>query len=188
MDSEANAAAIGQKLELSPQARALLKPDLSPDAFVTLLNSRKLYADGLAFIAGWLPIREAIWWGCQCTWHVTRPSPSPLDQQALQCAVNWVLQPTEANRRQAERAAAQAGSHTPAGCLALAVYCTPGSLAPEGLPAVPAPAGLGARALEAALAAAAARGDFDHNQRQFIVMGLDVAHGKNSWTKPKGKP
>ena len=104
------ATTLAQDLALSDAGRGLLRNDLSADQFLAALNSHQLYADGALLLSRWLPVREAVWWACQCVWHLNRPVlPRKAEEDALRSAVKWVIEPTEPNRR-----ARRAGGKPPA--------------------------------------------------------------------------
>lgn len=183
-EHEETAAEIGRRYDPGAEAEVLLATERSPDSYVAALVAKKLYADAVEFLAYWLPKREGAWWGCQCAWHVYRPQPPAEAAAALQAVVRWVLEPTEERRRAAGTAGASAGADTAAGCLTLAAFYSDGSMAPPGLPDVPAPHFLANTALVGALQLAAHHGPparIQDNYRQFVSLGLDVAHAKNRW-------
>lgn len=70
----------------------------------------------------------------------------------------------------------------PVGALALAAFASGGSLSPSGLPDAPAPPALTGTALVGALLTAGRRPDPQPDYRQFVQLGLDVAHGRNLWS------
>lgn len=181
MPAPDNVVEICRRFPLSAQAAPLLDGKSSPEGFVAALLGKQLFEDALGVLAHALPPRDAVWWACQCAWHVGRPALPAPQEQALRAAVRWVREPVEVNRRAAETASAVAGANTPAGCIALAIYVSGGSLAPEGAASVPPPPFLAGTTLRAAVLLAASFGNIEENQRQFIALGLDVAHGKNRW-------
>lgn len=178
-----NAVEISRRFPLSAKAAPLLDGKLSPEGFVAVLLGRQLFEDALGVLAHALGVREAVWWACQCAWHVGRPTLPPNQEQALRAVVRWVREPNESNRRAAENASEVAGANTPAGCIALAVFLAGGSLAPEGAAPVPPPPHLASTSLRAAVLLAASFGNAEDNQRQFVALGLDVMHGKNRWER-----
>jgi hypothetical protein len=183
------AAEICRQYEPGEEARRLLRDDLSADAYAALLTREHLYADAVQFLAHRLPKREAVWWACLCVWKVLRPEPPAKEAVALEAAVHWVQDPSEANRRAAQKVGEAAGPGTPAGGVALAAFWSGGSMAPPGLPEVAPPTFLTARTLAGALRLAAVRVRPDAQDvplRLFVDLGGAVADGKNRWEPPKG--
>src|SRR5262245_16144742 len=89
---------------LPSEALALLRPTQTPRQFLDALLQQKRHADGVKFLAGALPTREAIWWACLCLRLGIVPPPPALDT-ALRVAVRWVLGPAETYRQMASRLA-----------------------------------------------------------------------------------
>jgi len=52
---------ISAVAELGEEAMALVRPDLHPLDFVSLLMTKAMYPDAVRFIAHALPKREAVW-------------------------------------------------------------------------------------------------------------------------------
>jgi hypothetical protein len=184
----AMAAAVAADCGLRKEARRLLRDDLTCRDYLAVLTERGLHADAIAFLARALPKRRAVWWGCLCAWHMVRPEPSPVEEEGLEAAVRWALDPSEENRRAAEMPGPQEELDTPAACLARAAFWSGGSLAPAGLPEVPPPAGLTGRLVAGAILLAGVRRDFRHyrdHYRQFLALGLEVARGENLWPAPE---
>jgi hypothetical protein len=172
---------ICRRFPLSAPAAKLLAPKLSAEGFVGLLLDHQLHEDVLGVMAHALSTRLSVWWACQCAWHVGRPALPAPQHEALRVAVNWVREPSEEHRRRAELASALAGVQTPAGCIALAVFMSGGSLGPPEGPTVLPPPHLAGTSVRAAVLLAASFGDTDANQRQFVALGIDIARGKNRW-------
>jgi hypothetical protein len=165
---------------LDVESLALLIPAMAPRTFLDELLIREHYNDAIKFLAGALPRREAVWWGCLCLRIGIDPAPPALDT-ALRVAVRWVVQPTEANRQQASRLAT---GHNPRDFLLRAIAWTGGSLSPAPLPPVPPSPVLTARSIHAALMLAATRGapeKIRDRLRQFLTLGIHIARGKYAW-------
>jgi hypothetical protein len=180
---------IVRRDDFSDAARDLYRDALEPTAYLKLLEQAGRLADALKLLSHWLPRREAVWWGCQCLWHVYRPAPPPTEESVLRAVVGWVFEPKEDRRRQAESAAVAAGPRSAAAFLARAAFYTEGSMSAPGLPDVPPPPDLAPKALVAALMLASADVPPEKTtacQRQFIRLGLDVAQGRHGWEE--GQP
>jgi hypothetical protein len=182
--TQAKAAGICRTLELTDEARQHLRDDLTADAFLALLEARRLYDDALQVAVHWLPKREAVWWGCLCVWRMCRPDLPGPEAAAMQTVVQWVLDVNEENRRAAEKAAEAAGPATAAGCLALAAFWSGGSMAPAGLPEVTPPPELTAKMVLAALGATIGRVEparKAESQRSFVRLAVEVVRVNNHW-------
>jgi hypothetical protein len=173
-------------LDLSDEARALLRPKISAEVYFDDLIKAGHHADAIRYVARLMPAKRAVWWGCLCTWAVARPQPKPAAEDALRAAVAWLLAPTDENRRAAGTAGLNAGPNTPAGMLGSAAFVSEGSMSapkqPEVLPEPHLPGSLVAGAvITAARQAGAAKtaGLF----RQFLALAVDVYRGANSWER-----
>ncbi len=185
------AADIAANCFLTEPARRLLRDGLPADAFLGLLRERGLLPDALRFLALALPRRVAVWWGCQCAWHLKgaeEPAPS---LAALRAAVRWVLDPSEDNRRAAEGPGQEAGLEDPAGCLAMSAFWSGGSMTPPHLPAVKPPPFLTGRLVGGAVLLASVRHQplrCLHHYRTCLALGIEAAEGKNLWFAPAPEP
>jgi hypothetical protein len=177
------ATALARDLDLSDEGRALLRNDHSPDQFLSALDAHHCYADGLLLLSRWLPIREAVWWACECLWHLNRPMvPRKADEEALRAAVRWVVEPAEKHRRAAEQAAEAAGMDTPAGCIAQAAFWSGGSISAPDLPPVEMPPHAAAEVLvKALILATAGLAAKEQHQHRFLQLGYQVVTGANRW-------
>lgn len=178
---------VGPHCELSAAARALLDQHATPESYLQALRESGSQVDALSFLAHWLPKREAVWWGCLCVWHMSRPELAEASRAALAAVVRWVQEPIEPRRRAIERLTETAGgTHSVCGCLAYAAMFSGGSLTPEGLPVVPPAPYLTAYTLANMFVLAAAQVDPLRPTwlyAQFLDLGLEVLHGKHHWDK-----
>jgi hypothetical protein len=193
----ATAAEVCGNFELKADVRPLLSANQTPREFLDTLLARDKNAAAIEFLAHALPPREAIWWGCLCLQHAKGSSVSPPETAAEKAAVQWVLDPSEENRRAAKPAGDSAGVTTPGGCLAMATAWTGGSLAPPipqphakapPIPPVPPDPFLPAKAVAGAVMLAAVRSEparFVDMQRRFVGLGIGVAEGRFVWPETK---
>ena len=183
--SFATAAEIARLVDLSAEARAYLLPELSPQGYLDLLVLAELTGDAIRFLAFALPIREAVWWACVAV-HGTVRSPGELETKCVQRAAAWVYEPGEDRRRACMEVAEAAKFEGAAAYVALSVFWSGGSLAPEGLPdALPDPR-LGPIGAAAAILLALSAGDPAGLHKRFTAVmqrGLDIANGGNGWLK-----
>ena len=175
-----NAAEICRDLQLEGEAAGLLREEQTPAAFLDLLIKHQQYVAAIQFLAHALPKREAVAWASQC---VRNAGLEPLDDKskaALEAADQWVLDPTEPNRRTAHAAAEAVGYGTPAGCAALAAFLSGGSLGPAHVPEIPPAPTLTAQAAAGGILLAAVLKEPEKapdKQRDFLRRGIDVAGG-----------
>ncbi len=182
------AAEVCQRYEPGAGAAKLLEPGINPEGFLERLADNELFEDALTFIAYALPKREAIWWGLCCVRELTPQEPPAPIASALAAVQAWVDQPDEERRRAAMPAAETATFGTPAGCAALAVFFSGGSMAPPDCPKVPPDEKLTARTIAAAvvLGILTAEPDkADEHARAFVARGIEVASESAPWDAPK---
>jgi hypothetical protein len=173
-------------------AHALLRPDLTPRQFFDLLLVQQLEVEAGRFLAQALPKREAVWWACTCVRQTSGAAAAPKAAAALVAAETWVVDPTEANRLAAQKAAELAnGLGSPAGCAAMAAFWSGGSLAPTGMQVIAPAESMTATAVTGALIRVAllnAPEKFLANLRGCLTVGVAVATGTNRWKEPSPPP
>lgn len=178
------AAEICSRFELSEPAQALPREGLSPATFLERLIDERQLRDAVGFLAHALPNREAIAWAAGCTRAVCLAAMKPEQLAALEAAERWCRQPSEELRRAAMAAAEKSQLNNPAGCVALAVFLSGGSLAPPTAPVVPPAEGLTSRAAAGAILIAAVVSQpekADEKYLQFLEQGLAIAGGQEPW-------
>ncbi len=177
-------AALSARYGLEEEATALARPEHDPPAFVSALLEAEQYAGAVAFLAHSLPRREAIWWAWTCARRTAAQERPPAVQAALDATERWLAQPSEGNRRPALDLARAAKVGTPAGCAALAVFFTGGSIAPPENPEVPPPEFAAARAVTGSIMFSAISEppqEAPARYRQFVAQGLEVARRIKLW-------
>jgi len=183
------AAEVCDSFRVRQTARALLEQGMPPLALLDrLVAQESLYPDALDFLAHAVERRHAVWWGCLCVWLVARSTLSLAERRALAAAVAWALDPSEANRKQAQALAAPVADRGP-GRLAAAVGATGGSMLPEGQPPVAPPPSLTGDYLAGALQLTATLAGLDAvmmTYRRFIGLGIRIAQGH--YTPKKDRP
>jgi hypothetical protein len=123
-------------LPLSEAAKTLLTTNHTVRQYLDTLLAAPLPVDALRVLAVGLPKPEAVWWACV---GVLLGIPKPWKAEAeaaVAAAEKWVLDPSDANRRECNGAAEAAGWDTAAGCAAGAAWLSGGSLSPAQLPPV----------------------------------------------------
>ena len=151
--SQVLASTIAERVELDPDARALLTPEHLPEGYFELLKSRGLWLDAVRFLAMWLPKREAVRWGCRC--HAQFPPVAPLEQQILVATDAWVDKPEDDLRRAAMDLARKNDFKSSSAWLASAAFWSTGSILDREQPAVAADEGLTGRTVAVVLLALA---------------------------------
>ncbi|PXA98380.1 hypothetical protein DMC47_08810 [Nostoc sp. 3335mG] len=144
--------------------------------FPALLES-KTPEEAITFGSYLLPPRKGVWWAHQCVSGLLHLLGED-DRHMLQLAEDWVRQPEEGQRVAALTGAMTARTKTPGVWVALAAGWTSGSMVGPDLPAVPPPAYLTPRAVNAAILSGLARVDLLHRAqtlKAFVDMGLNLA-------------
>ncbi|HVA48806.1 MAG TPA: hypothetical protein VNH11_20740 [Pirellulales bacterium] len=178
------AAEICARFELGEQAKLLPREGIAPAAFLERLIGERQFLDAVRFLAYALPKREAIWWAARCARLVAGAASTPEQQSALEVTERWCAQPSEELRRAAMAASEKAQLKTPAGCVALAVFFSGGSLAPPDVPVVPPADDLTARTVAGAVLMAAVVSQPEKAEEKyprFLEQGIAVASGQDVW-------
>lgn len=153
----------------------------TPLHFIKALMDNKRYEHAVAFLAHALPKRESVWWACVSARSVVAEGDGILDV-ALKSAEKWVYEPTEPNRRAAEKLAEKTKYKHPASWAAMAAFWSGSSITGEDEPPVPPPPFLFAHAVSGAITLAAVGTDPDAAPGRFelfIRQGLDIGQGGN---------
>lgn len=118
-------------------------PDATLDAQAgyAALKADGAAADALDYIGHALPRLEAVTWAARLLDAESRLRELPVrDRLALDHALRWLDEPSEANRRATQAAGLTASPRSAEHCLALAVYYSGGSIADAGMaPLLPPP-------------------------------------------------
>lgn len=115
------------QMELTPDANARLRADMSPQTAVQELLAAGQAQDALKLLARLMPKRYAVAWLCQCA----RDQPlSQEDRIGASLAEQWVREPSESNRRAAFEFAHAGGYKALGAWIAAAAGWSGGSLAP----------------------------------------------------------
>jgi Family of unknown function (DUF6931) len=113
--------------------------DIAPAQVLTRLIKEERFPEALRFLVNTLESGAAVRWACDCLNNLDRPAAQGARESALQVTQSWIAAPDETKRRAAKEASDNAGLETPEGVLAMAVFFSGGSVAPETAPEVPAP-------------------------------------------------
>jgi hypothetical protein len=148
---------------------------------LAVLMENKKYVDAIHFMAHALPMREGIWWGCLCMQHACGDGLNPPERAAATAAVQWVMQPTEENRRAAKAPADAAPPPSVAGALAMAAFLTGGSILPPNLPPTPPAPFAAAKAIALAVTLASIKTEqakIARMQRSYVELAIEIAEGR----------
>ncbi len=150
-------AELMRDMPLSDEAAPLLASARNPRDLIDKLLSLGLASDAVRVLLRALPKRYAIAFVCDCVRKSAgiKPLP-PVDAGCLEVAEAWLVDDSDAKRREASARAEAAGRNSPSAWAAAAAGWSGGSLAPRGYTEVPPPAHLYAVACFAALMALAA--------------------------------
>ena len=169
------------RLELEPPATALLAGAQTAAEALARLQADGLFNEAARLCAHALPKREAVWWACMCAAAVPDAALPGVDTVARLAAEAWVRKPTEESLRRAAWAAAEKTEfRSPEAWAATGAFWSGGSLAPEGLPAVPPGDHLTGLAISGAIVLASVRGRPERSRarlERFLAAALDIANG-----------
>ena len=167
------AADLCRRIELSDDAWSLLRDDLTPIEFLSVLAGKEKFGDAVRVLAHLLPKRVAVWWACRCARQASGDQLPPKLEAAVKAAETWIAELSEKTRYTAFSLANQAGLGTAAGCAAMAAFASEGSLAPADDPVVPPPEGLAAQLVAASVLIAASQNPLEMTSqiRTFLEQG-----------------
>lgn len=174
------AALVVPNCELDEESLELMQEDDNPREYIERLNENGKPGDAITVLTHALPKREAVWWGCR----MVKPGDESFDQTAYTAVKNWVLDPSEENRKAAEAAANNSGVLSPAVCLATAVYLSGGSLVDPEIAEVPPAEHITATMVAATLKSVAMLADPQFptkSLKQSLEVGIQIADGENRW-------
>ena len=172
--------------ELTEEATGLLRPEIAPQDYVSLLMSKKLYADAVRFVAHALPKREAVWWGWVCAKRAAGADPPPKIKASLEATEKWIAQPDDESGRTAMAAAKEAKTTTAAGCAGMAAFFSGSSLGPSHVPPIPPGEFLTAKAVSGAVIYSGSgqrSGERARPVSELCVAGREVAVKIKLWEK-----
>ena len=174
--------------ELGEEASQILASDdvrSGPREFISILSKRGMFPEAVRFLAFSLPKRECVWWAWVCARKASGAEPAPAVRAALEATERWIVKPTDEHRREAMKAAEAAELGTPAGCAALSVFFTGGSVAPPNVPAVAPGEFSTAKAVTGTIILSAVCVEPERATdkfREFLKLGLEVAERISLWT------
>jgi len=179
-----SASEICARFEMSEEARGMARAGQTPAQLFDLLMEKQQFLDAIKYLSHALPKRESVWWACTCLKLSAAIGADAKGVAALRAAEKWVNDPSEENRQAAMPAAEAARFGTPAGCVALAVFFSGGSLGPPNVAAIPPAETLTGDAVAGAVMLSAVIQSPEkapERYRSFLARGVEIANGKNLW-------
>jgi hypothetical protein len=174
---------------LSDDAGVLLPAHEAPRDFVESLIENELYADALGFIAHVLPMRESVWWAWSCARDATGETPAAAVASAIESTRQWIVEPTDENRRAAGAAAEALDYGSAAAIAALAAFMCGDTMGPADAAPAPAPPGVVPKTVAGCICMAAASGkpeDVKTRFQQYAGRGMERADKGKVWTPEDG--
>lgn len=126
--------------------------------------------------------RACIEWSLACL-RKLQPQVEPPEQKALKAVEKWLADPSDANRRAAKAVSDETGLSTPAGCVALAVFFSEGSISPANQHEVPPPPDVTAKIAAGGILLAATKDPANSTERLQTCLKL----APNTETEPRTK-
>lgn len=176
-----------ERAAVSDEGRETAAAAADVDALLLHLTAGGHVIDALRVVGAALPPREGVWWAWAAATHAARVAPAKAGTEAMLAALaateQWISAPDDTKRRAAWAEANTAGTDSPAGCAAAAVFFVTGSIAPAEIPPIPPPPGLHSTmvALAAILAASLDPAHFEALARAYITQGLEVVKQLGGW-------
>ncbi len=141
---------------MSAEVLALVEAARSREESIERVAAGGFPAQALELMAFSLTDADLFDWLVECL-KTAEPDFSAPEKAAFGTVAAWVARPSDSSRRAAEISAEEAGLHTAAGCAAMAVFMSSGSIAPADLEPVPPPQGVAAQLASVSLTLAAVR-------------------------------
>jgi hypothetical protein len=160
-----------------------------PVDFLHLLIEKQRFTDAMGVFPYVVPVRQAIWWACLCSWHGTNRQPVPGEDEAFAAVLRWLQVPSEPHYETAVAIASKDVLSTPAEYCTRAVSWAGFMTSPEGpwqaiepLAAASTTAGCAFLALSQA-----GKNGVRTNEKQLLKLGLRVADGALAWDEDSTK-
>ncbi len=172
---------VCQRYESEEDAAECRRDGMTPAEYLQSLAEHEQWAEAVKFLTQALPKREAIAWARQCVREGSGMLLAPAGLAALEATEAWLADSTDERRRAAHDAAIAAGIGTPAGCVALGVFFSGGSMGPATLEhPIPPTEDLTGKALAGALLLAAVVSEPENaplKLQAYVEQGLQFARG-----------
>lgn len=176
--SQAKAAEVCKHVPLDRSIRKLLRDGMTAFEFIELLEKEGHFSEAVRIVAFMLPVRESVWWACQCARQAPLVDAPPEVERALQAAEKWVAEMTEEDRVAAGKAGTEVDLSTAAGLAAMAAFSSGGNIAPADAPRpIPAPPELAAQYVSGSILVSALLpkpSEAPSKYRTFLQQGVDL--------------
>jgi hypothetical protein len=130
---------LSETADLSAAARALVKEDSTPSAYLESLEQQQLFQDAIKFQTYKLSTDSGIKWAIACIKELRSPESKQQKDEPLDAADQWVKFPGDPTRWAAKKASDKTEKNGPSNLVAMAVFFSGGSMAPPGAPETPPP-------------------------------------------------
>ena len=100
------------QINLSPGARQIVKPGMTPCEQAQALNKQQMPVDAVKSLAHGLPEQKSVQWAAASAEKVSNPA-HPADLQAIQAAKAWTQNPSATTQKAAALAASKTDFKTP---------------------------------------------------------------------------
>lgn len=175
---------IIDRFELQKNLPLTPEPEETPANFALRLSDLDEPNHCVTFLAYALEKRAAVWWLTRCIEEVECLLDDN-DREMLRLAEAWVVEPTDAHRRQAMEHAEMMEMSTPACWAGVGAFWSSGSMAPVDSPTVEPKDNLAGKALSGGAIMASvfhAPENAFEKQKNFTQLGIDVAAGNLPWS------
>lgn len=132
-------AELAKIANLTDEAQALVRDDLSPSKYLAALSEKSLFKDAIQFLAHGMQVPTALRWASACIKEFQAPDPKAKGKESLAAADKWLESPDEKIRWEAKKAAEDAEMSSASDCVAMAVFLGGKSIAPADAPEIPPP-------------------------------------------------
>ena len=132
--SQPKATDVCKNVPLDRPIRKLLSEEMSAVEFVKLLEKEAHFNEAVRVVAAMLPVRERVWWACQCARQSLPAEATAEVDIALQTAERWVTEMTEEARLSAHATALALEPTTAASLAAMAAFTSSGNISPPEAP------------------------------------------------------
>jgi hypothetical protein len=175
-----HATLVGEYVDLSEDARALLTDEATSEDYYSLLRKSKLWLDAIRFLAAALSARGTVFWAAKSVREHLGDDATEDDLEALRLTEQWLGDPAEEIRYAAFAFAQKMGFKAPTSWVATSAFWSGPSMAPPEAPAIPPGPGLAGKAAGGALllTAAAEPKTMEKSYLVFLDLGERIACGE----------
>ena len=130
---------ISEISDLSGAARALVREDSTPSAYLDSLEKQQLFQDAIRFLAYKLAVDAGVKWACACVRELQSPELKDEKNEPLEAAEQWLKAPGDPARWAARDASGKPKVRGSSKLVAMAVFFSGGSISPPQAPVTPPP-------------------------------------------------